>query len=376
MSSRHAHRDAAPVAAASTPLWGLYALAVIATLYFASDLLVPVAFAVMLSFLFSPVVRALQRRHVPPAISAFVIIVASVWAVGFALNSLAEPAEAWLRDAPRSLRELHYELSRSEGRLANIQDLAEEVDQLAEGDPDPGTQPVVVKGPGVLDNVVGGLPAVTAFAGVVIFLTFFLLASGDSLLRRVTRCGRTWSERRRIVAIARQIQTELAVYLSTVTIINTVLGCAVALVMHLMDVPNPLLWGATAALLNFAPYVGALATTVLLALVGLTTFDSLAQAFAVPAAFLALTVAEGQVVTPAVLGRRMSLSPIFVFLSVIAWGWLWGVAGALMAVPIVTSVKVVCDHLPGLAPVSEFLRRHAEPRRQVEAIAQPQHRSL
>lgn len=374
MNAIQEQSDPSMSTAVTKPLWGLFTLAAIATLYFASDLLVPIAFAVMLSFLFSPVVRAMQRRRVPPAITAFVIIVAIVWAVGIALNGLAEPAESWLRDAPRSLRELQYELSHSEGRLANIQDLAEEVDQLAEGDPEPGTQPVVVKGPGVLDNLVGGLPAVTAFAGVVIFLTFFLLASGDSLLRRVTRCGRTWTERRRIVAIARQIQTELAVYLSTVTIINASLGAAVALVMHLMDVPNPLLWGATAALLNFAPYVGALATTVLLALVGLTTFDSLGQAFAVPAAFLALTVLEGQVITPAVLGHRMSLSPIFVFMSVIAWGWLWGVAGALMAVPIVTSVKVVCDHIPGLAPVSEFLRRNAEPRRrEVERVAQPQH---
>lgn len=346
--------------AAAKPLWGLFILGFLATLYFASDLLVPVTFAVILSFLFSPIVRALQRCHVPPAITAFFIIVVAVWGVGSALNGLAEPAESWLRDAPRSLQELRYELSNSEGRLANIQDLAEEVDQLAEGDPDPGTQPVVVKGPGLVENLVGGLPALTAFAGVVIFLTFFLLASGDSLLRRVTRCGRTWTERRRIVEIARQIQYELAVYLSTVTIINAALGCAVAVVMHLMDVPNPLLWGATAALLNFAPYVGALATTVLLALVGLTTFDSLGQAFAVPAAFLALTVLEGQVVTPAVLGRRMALSPIFVFLSVIAWGWLWGVAGALMAVPIVTSVKVVCDHVPKLAPVSEFLRRNGD----------------
>lgn len=374
MSATLNQRDTSMNTNITKPLWGLFVLAVIATLYFASDLLVPIAFAVMLSFLFSPVVRAMQRRHVPPAISAFIIIVAIVWAVGFALNGLAGPAESWLRDAPKSLRELQYELSHSEGRLADIQDLAEEVDQLAEGDPEPGTQPVVVKGPGVLDNLVVGLPAVTAFAGVVIFLTFFLLASGDSLLRRVTRCGRTWAERRRIVLIARQIQTELAVYLSTVTIINAALGGAVALVMHLMDVPNPLLWGATAALLNFAPYVGALATTVLLALVGLTTFDTLGQAFAVPAAFLALTVLEGQVFTPAVLGHRMSLSPIFVFLSVIAWGWLWGVAGALMAVPIVTSVKVVCDHVPGLAPVSEFLRRNAAPRGQeVEPVAQPQH---
>lgn len=355
--------------AAALPLWGLFIIGSIATLYLASDLLMPIAFAVMLSFLFSPVVRTMQRRHVPPPVTAFIVIVVIVAAVGVALASLAGPAETWLRDAPHSLRELQHDLSHSQGRLANIQDIAEEVDQLAEGDPEPGTQPVVVKRPGVLENLVGGLPAMAAFSGIVIFLTFFLLASGDSLLRRATRCGRTWSERRRIVAIARQIQGELAAYLSTVTIINAALGVAVTIVMRLMDVPNPLLWGATAALLNFAPYVGALVTTVLLALVGLTTFDSLGQAFAVPLAFLALTIVEGQVVTPAVLGRRMSLSPIFVFLSVVVWGWLWGVAGALMAVPIVTSAKVVCDHVPVLAPVGEFLRRNTAPARRYDGPA-------
>ena len=107
---------------------------------------------------------------------------------------------------------------------------------------------------------------------------------------------------------------------------------------------------------NFAPYVGALASAAVLTVVGISTFDTLGDSLAPVAVFLVLTILEGQLITPTVLGQRMSLSPLFVFLSVIVWGWLWGIAGALMAVPIVTSLKVLCDHVPGLKQIGDFAR--------------------
>jgi predicted PurR-regulated permease PerM len=176
------------------------------------------------------------------------------------------------------------------------------------------------------------------------------------MLRKATRCGRSWSERRRIVSIARRVQSDMSRYLAAVALINVLLGTAVALSMHLLQMPNPLLWGVMVAVLNFAPYIGALVSAAVLTLVALTTFPSIAEALMVPGTFLALTILEGQLITPAVLGRRMALSPAIVFVSVIIWGWLWGIAGALMAVPIATSLKVVCDHLPTLGLLGSFLR--------------------
>lgn len=335
---------------------GLFALAVLYTLYFAAGLLIPIALAVFVSITFSPVVSFLTRWHVPPFLSAAITVGTLVSLTALAVLALAGPAERWLNDAPTAMRELQNHILPAKGPMADIQELADEVSELGTVEATETKNSVVLQGPGILENVVGGLPAALASAGIVVFLSFFLLASGDSVLRKLARCGRSWSERRRIVSIARRAQSDMSRYLTTVTLINVCLGVAVTLTMHLFNVANPLLWGAMAAVLNFAPYIGALVMAVILTLVALMTIPTLAEALMVPGAFLALTVLEGQVITPAVLGRRMALSPAVVFVSVIVWGWLWGVAGALMAVPLTTALKVVCDHSPSLGLLGSFLR--------------------
>jgi predicted PurR-regulated permease PerM len=270
--------------------------------------------------------------------------------------ALAGPAEKWLNDAPQAIRGLQNDILPAKGSMADIQELADEVNELKTVDAPKKTPSVVIQGPGMVDNVVGSLPAILASVGIVIFLSYFLMASGDSILRKATRCGRNWSERRRIVSIARRVQSDMSRYLAAVTLINLSLGAAVALSMHLLEMPNPLLWGTMVAILNFAPYIGALVSAAVLSLAALATFPDIATALTVPGTFLVLTVLEGQVITPAVLGRRMALSPAIVFISVIIWGWLWGIAGALMAVPIATSLKVICDHSPALGLFGSFLR--------------------
>ncbi len=337
-------------------LVGILLLATAATLHVAAELLIPITFAILLNVLLSPTVRTLQRHGVPAGISAAALVATLLGIVVMLITFLAEPAEQWLEDAPRSIRELQSQSFSAKKRLADIQQLADEVDELTSTDLPGSVQSVVVQGPDLLESLLGGLPSVIAFAAIVVFLTFFLLASGDTLLRRMTRWGRTWTERRRIVCIAHQIQSDLSRYLALVTAINLTLGTVVAVAMHLLNVPNPLLWGAMVTLFNFAPYVGALASSIVLTVVGFTEFDSAAKALAVPGIFVCLTILEGQLITPAVVGKQKTLSPLFVFLSVIFWGWLWGVAGALMAVPLVTSLKVIADHVPSLRPVGEFVR--------------------
>lgn len=335
---------------------GLLVLAVVYTLYFAAGLLVPIAIAIFISITCSPIVRYLTRWRIPQSLSAALIVGTIMSILTLAALALAGPAEKWLNDAPGAIRDLQDKILPAKGPMADFQELADEVNELGSVDSPKKTPSVVIQGPGLLENVVGGLPAMLASVGIVIFLSFFLIAAGDSFLRKMTLCGRNWSERRRIVSIARRVQSEMSRYLAAITLINCFLGAAVALAMQLLGMPNPLLWGAMVAILNFAPYIGALVSATVLTLVALTTFSDTADALAVPGVFLILTVLEGQVVTPAMLGRRMALSPAIVFLSVIAWGWLWGIAGALMAVPITTSLKVVCDHLPSLGIFGSFLR--------------------
>jgi predicted PurR-regulated permease PerM len=162
------------------------------------------------------------------------------------------------------------------------------------------------------------------------------------------------------VSISRQIEVDLSHYLATVTTVNFMLAIAVAAAMHWLEVPNPVLWGAMAGLFNFAPYVGALVSAAIMTIVGITTFDTLSDALMVPLTLLVLTILEGQVITPSVLGRRLAVHPLVVFLSIVFWGWLWGIAGALMAVPIITCLKVITDHVPQLNFLARFIRRESD----------------
>jgi predicted PurR-regulated permease PerM len=304
------------------------------------------------------VVRRLARWHVPRSLSAGLLVSALVGLTVLAISAFAPPAEKWLNEAPRSIRDLQTKTLPARGKLADIQALADEVDELTKVEAAPQVQEVVVQPPGPLADFVGSLPSLLASAAVVVFLSYFLLASGDCLLQRAICCGRNLTERRRIVRIARHIQNDVSGYLTTVTLINTVLGIATGLALQLFGVPNPWLWGTMAGVLNFAPYMGALVSLFVLLVVGIMTFKLELLAFMVPGVFFALTVLEGQLITPLVLGRRMSLSPTVVFVSVIVWGWLWGGLGALMAVPIVTAFKVVCQHYPPLHYVHDFLRNN------------------
>lgn len=356
-------RHAAIPAGASPALIGLFVLALGYTLHAAAELLIPITISIFLSILFFPVVRNLARYGVPRVVSSAMIVVFVVVVVGFAISTLSGPAEQWLREAPSSIRLLKQEMLHASDNIDDIQALAKEVEGLTDvdQDPDPGApQPVVVQGPGVIQELVGTLPSLLGAFAVVIFLTFFMLVSGDFLLLKITRWGRTFSERKQIVKISRRFQTDLSRYLATVTIINCALGCTTGLVLHLLGVPNPVMWGTMVGLFNFAPYVGALVSTLVLLVVGLMNFPGLGEALLVPGSFAVLTVLEGQLITPAIVGRNMSINPLMVLLSVIVWGWLWGIPGALLAVPILASFRAVCEHLPKLYHVGTLMTNERE----------------
>jgi predicted PurR-regulated permease PerM len=163
------------------------------------------------------------------------------------------------------------------------------------------------------------------------------------------------ADRRRAVEIARQVETDISAYLATVAMINTGLGIAVWLVMAFLGLPNPLLWGVMTALVNFIPYLGPMTCYVVFALLGFLTFPDLAHALLPVGAFLVLNVLEAYLVSPLVLGHRLTLNPVVVFLSLTFWSWLWGIPGAILAIPITAVCKIFCDHIAPLAPLGEFL---------------------
>jgi predicted PurR-regulated permease PerM len=326
---------------------GLLALAILYTLYFARFLLVPLTAALLLhQLLYSPV-HWLNKRGLPLAASAGLVLAAILFLIGLAGNFLAEPAEAWLQEAPASLHELSLRLraTAGTGAIEEFRELGKEVQELISmNEADSAIQQVRIQGPGLLGNLAVGLE--TAAAGLIImfFTCFFLLSAGNRLARALVSLGSTPATRRRISKALRAVRDEVSTYLNTVTFINIGLGGAVGLMLWWLGVPDPALWGVMVALFNFAPYVGAIASAFVLTAVGVTTFDSLGEALLVPAMFLGMTIIEGSLITPIILGRRVSLNSLLVFLSVVFWGWIWGPAGALMAVPVTSSLSVFWAH--------------------------------
>lgn len=344
----------------------LAAIAVVAALHAAQSILIPITMAWLLSALLSPVIRYAHRFGVPYALSSLVVVGVLVYGVVMLFLSLLEPAEQWLQDIPDTLQQLRERMAQFSGPLSNLQAVSEEVRQLYVLDDDQEMTPVEVKverestlGSLLVDN----LPNLIAGLVIVVFLTYFLLAAGNRFLRKATQLGADLGSRRRMVRIAHRIRQDISRYLATITVINIGLGLCVALAMKILGVPNALLWGMMATCFNFAPYVGAVVMALILTLVGLATYPALTQALAVPGAYIVLSITEGHLITPTVVGRRLAVTPTAVFISVVAWGWLWGVPGALMAVPLLASFKILCENIPALVPVSRLLE-HTPSRRQ------------
>jgi len=193
--------------------------------------------------------------------------------------------------------------------------------------------------------------------GETLVLVYLLLASGDLFLQKLVRVMPTLSDKKRAVEVSHEIQQNISNYLFSVSLINIGLGIVVSGGLYFMGVPNAAMWGMLVAVLNFVPYFGPVAGVILLATVGLLTFDTLWQGLLPPAWYLVLHLLEANLITPVLLGRRFTLNPVVIFISLIFWIWLWGVPGALLSVPILVSIKAVCDRVPAMSPVSELLSR-------------------
>jgi predicted PurR-regulated permease PerM len=216
-------------------------------------------------------------------------------------------------------------------------------------------QEVVVKGPTLTQRVFGTTQTIITGLLEVIILLYFLLAAGDLFLQKLIKVLPQLGDKKKAVAIARETEESISTYLATVTLVNLGLGLAVAGVMFLLKMPNPLLWGALAALAEFVPYLGATALVGVLALAGLATFEQVGHAMLVPISYLAVNLLQSQLITPMVLGHRLTLNPVAIFISLVFWWWIWGVPGAFIAVPLIATFKIFCDHIEALAPIGEFL---------------------
>jgi predicted PurR-regulated permease PerM len=332
-----------------------------AAIFFGRDFLMPVSLAFLLALVLSPVVRVLARRGVPEALTAVMVVLCVIGAVGTASYSLSGPVVQWVNDAPRIGRELGAKIAVLRRPMDAVADASRQVEEMTTED-DPSVQRVVLNEPGLLSRAATGVPNIIAQIGLTLVLLLFLLASGDMFYEKLVKSLPTLSDKKRGLRIARTIEREVSRYLFTITLINCALGAAVAAGMFAIGMPNPILWGVAAAMLNFIPYVGAMIGIALVAVVGLVSFDTVGAAMLAPLIYLACNLIEGQIVTPMVVGRRLEMNPVAIFLAIAFWGWLWGIPGALIAVPILVTAKVFADHVEGMGPLGEFLGARDVPR--------------
>lgn len=336
----------------------ILALMVGSALYFAAAFFMPLVLSVLLALTLSPLVRFLGRKGVPEALSALVLVLGLTLAIVGAFAALSTPFLSLVDEAPQLAERAKQRFEDIRAPLDTVTEITDQVDEATSG-PE-GTQAVVVAQPGIISQVAGSAMSILATTAIVIILTLFLLASGDHFYEQIVKSYGTLSERKAALKTVFQIEHEISRYLFTITLINAGLGLAVGTAMWATGMPNPLLWGVAAALLNFIPYVGSLAGVALVAVVAFVTFPSLAQAALPPILYLVCTAVEGQVITPTVVGRRLRINTVAVFVAIAFWSFLWNIPGALMAVPILVFTKVLCDNIATLNGIGRFLSADEE----------------
>jgi predicted PurR-regulated permease PerM len=337
---------------------GLLILAVFYTLYFARALIFPIVIALLLDFLLSPVIRILKRARIPEPLGAGLVIIGLVLVLGIGVYELTEPVKAWVGRAPATLARAQAELGKLRRPVAQVSRAAEQVERATRStDSLPRPAEVVVKGPSLGERLFGTTRSVVAGAAEVILLLYFLLAAGDLFLEKLIKVLPQFGDKKKAVTIARETEASISTYLLTVTCINVCLGTVIAIAMWLIGVPDAALWGILAGVMEFMPYLGATVMVALLAIVGFTTFDTAGHALLVPGTYFVINFIQGNFISPTIVGRRLTLNQVAILIGLLFWWWLWGIPGAFIAVPILATLKIFCDHIEALAPIGEFLGR-------------------
>lgn len=333
-------------------------LAILYTAHITAPLLIPFAFAILLSMLLIPLVRWMHvHLRIPSPLGAALVLVSLVGLIIGSAYLLAEPAANWLKKAPANIQQLERRMGEVSGPVEQVKETSRNVEELTKLDEDEDSMEVTVKKPGMLDRVFSSLPAMLGSTAIMLATLYFLLATGDRLMERIAFALRSRTQRKWAVSTMREVEGSISRFLRTITFINIGVALVVSLMLYLVGVPNPLLWGALAGLLNFAPYVGAMVTFALIAVVSFSTFDSVGMALLPPLLFLAITGLEGLLITPMILGRDLALNPLIIFIAIIGWGWIWGIAGALMAVPLLVSIKICLSRIPATRPAARIIGR-------------------
>lgn len=327
-------------------------------LYFAHAACIPIALSVLFALLLSGPVEALNQKGLPRSVSALLILLVFLTVAGGAVNFLWSPAQAWLTAAPRTFQIIQRKISPAARFMQRLDAVSDRASHLADNSntvsATPKTAPPPAPAPNEPDMLAQVREALVSAVTVVI-LTLFLLAAGPPVLARMTAAFAKDTHATHVLQVIEAIRGEVGRYYATIALINLGLAVATWLVMTLIGMPNPMLWGAVAGVLNFIPYVGSATTFAILTIVAFVSFDGISPVFAVAGGYLTLATIEGQVIQPWMVGHRLELNPIIVFLALWFGGWFWGIAGIVLAIPSLVALKVAAENSEGGMELVEFL---------------------
>jgi predicted PurR-regulated permease PerM len=336
-------------------LGGLFLLATLTALYVAAEIVLPVILAIVLKLLLQPLVRITDRIGIPRGIGALLAIILLVGNLAAVISGIAGPAAAWAGKLPEAIPKVQEQLAFLARPIGTMQWMLGQLQNITGGGATTVPQAPAAHSVNILGVLFSGTATVAAGSFTTLVVLFYLLVAGETFLRRFVEILPRFAEKRQAVEISLHIERNISVYLITVTLINVVVGVLAAAIMWACGVANPLLWGVTAFVLNYVPILGPMVGMVIFLMASVLSLGVTWWALLPVGLYFVVHVVEGEIVTPMLLARRFTINPVAVILALIFWYWMWGVPGAILAVPMLAIVKIVCDDLRPLRAFGHFL---------------------
>ena len=323
-------------------------------LYVAHSAFIPVALALLFALILSGPVEALHKRKFPRSASATVILLLALSGIGAVGTLMWTPAQSWFAKAPHTMAIVKQKIGPIAKFTNRIDELRKSADNMGSSSRAPVAAPMPTLGNGpvlILDATASAIAAVLTF----VVVTLFLLTGGPPMLARMTAAFADNVHSSHVLRLIDRVRAEVGHFYVTTTLINCGLGVATGLTMWAWGMPTPYLWGALAAILNYIPYAGALSTLTIVTLVAIVSFNTLGPVLGVAGSYVALATIEGQVAQPLLVGRRMEVNPLLIFLALWFGGLFWGIAGIILATPTLVALKVIAENSESGRPMMEFL---------------------
>ena len=339
-------------------LRGLLFIATITAMYFARDFLLPVVLAVFVALTLRPAIRYLDRHGIPAAFTAIVFVMVILLSSVTVFYLLSGPITSWLDQAPQLSRTFSEKFSGLRSPIDMIGNLSQKLNSVTEPANGNPTQEVVIHTaalPAMFAIITGYPLQILITLSATLVIAVFLMASGNLFYEKLVRILPHLTARKRALRIVYDIENAVSTYVLTISALNAGFGIVICVVYYFLGMPLPYLWGFLAFAFNFFPYVGAVSGVALSAFMAIISFDQLGYALLIPLSYIVLSLSDSEVIRPQILGRSLQMNAVAILLSLAFFTWLWGIAGAAIAIPLLISLKVFCDNFEELSGLGEFI---------------------